>query len=200
MSNNARVSHWPRTSQVGYNGADAVVYDDLQVSASQARLPAANAPTWRTFDYGIPGGVLFDVLGFAINDTFTFKVQTTHATKLFSYLGSHIHWTLPSNSAGDRIKFQLDVIAAPVNEFYAVPAGSPYTVEHVLDGTEYGKHRVLGVASVPEVNTTVSTIYQCRLTRVVASANDYAGEVYLDYNDSHIQKDTVGSILEWSKG
>lgn len=111
----------------------------------------------------------------------------------------HIHYTLPSDSAADRIKFQLDVAAAGANEDFAVPAGSPYSAEYVLVGNESARHNKFEVASIPAVNTTVSTIYACRLTRVAAAADDYASEVYLIFADCHYQKDTVGSIQEFSK-
>ena len=52
-------------------GNDAVtlentVYDDLQVSISNIRVPASNAPTERLYDHGISGGLTFPVLGFAV--------------------------------------------------------------------------------------------------------------------------------------
>lgn len=167
-------------------------FDDLQVGVSDAKRPSANAPTWRTFNYGIGGGIAFFALGFAIGDYFEFKIQTTHSAKLSTILDNHIHWTVPSDSVGDKIKFQLDVIHANVTEDFAVTAGSPFSVETTLDGTESGKHNLLDVAEIPAVNTDISTIYACRLTRVAASASDYANEVYIDFNDSHIQKDTPG--------
>lgn len=167
-------------------------FEDLQVNVSLARVPAANAPTWRTFNYGVGGGLTFQTLGFAIDDNIDFKIQTKHAMKLSTILDNHIHWTIPSDSIGDKIKFQLDVIYANQGEDFAVPAGSPFSAEVTFDGTESGKHNVLDVAEVPAVNTEISAIYSCRLTRVAASSDDYANEVYVDFNDSHIEKDTPG--------
>ncbi len=178
---------------------DATVYDDLQVGTSEAKRPAVNAPTWRTFNYGIGGGITFFTLGFAINDYLEFKIQSTHSTKLLSMIDSHIHWTIPSDSVGDKIQFQLDIIYANRLEDYAVIAGSPFSKEATLDGTEAGKHNKLDIVEMPSVNTDISTIFICRLTRIAASSDDYANEVYVDFNDSHIQKDTAGSRTEMVK-
>lgn len=192
-------SHRTLTRQVGFSGSDSVVYEDLQTAISAARAPAAIAPVWRSFDYGIGGGVAFETLGFAIGKGIDFTVQTYHRTKLSTVLDNHIHWTIPSDSASDRIKLQLDVIAAPVGSDYAQTAGTPYTAEYVLVGDESGKHNLLDLADIPAVNTTISTMYKCRLTRIAASASDYAGEVYIDFVDCHTALDTMGSLSEGTK-
>ena len=46
------------------------------------------------------------------------------------------------------------------------------------------------------VNTGVSTVYKCRLTRIDGTATEYASEVYLEFVDCHYQKDTLGSRIE----
>ena len=189
----------PRTREIGYSGADAIVWDDMQVALSTAKLPPASAPTWRTHDYGIAGGIEFSVLGFAIGDYLDFKVQTSHSMKLNTILDNHLHGTLPSDDSGKKIKWQLDVICAGIGEAWAVVAGSPFTAEMTLDGTQAGKHNLFEVADIPACNTTVSSMYNCRLTRIAASSDDYPNEVYLDYTDCHYQKDTIGSLQEGSK-
>jgi hypothetical protein len=187
------------TRQIGFSGSDSVVYEDLQTGGDRLFRPGGDDPTWRTFNYGIGAGVAFSALGFALNDYAEFFVQTTHAMKLNTVLDIHIHYTLPSDSATDRIKFQADVIAAGIGSDYAVPSGSPFSAEAVLDGTEAGKHNMLEIADVPASNTTVSSIYIIRLTRIAASAADYAPEVYVNFVDCHYQKDTVGSLSEGTK-
>ena len=49
------------------------------------------------------------------------------------------------------------------------------------------------------VNTTVSSVYICRLTRIAASSDEYGNEVYLIFNDAHYQKDSLGSKEELVK-
>lgn len=80
-------------------------WDDMQVTISAARVPASSAPQWTTYNFGIGGGVAFAVLGFGVNEYLDFYVQTSHSMELNSILDNHIHWTVPSNSAGAKFKF-----------------------------------------------------------------------------------------------
>ena len=170
---------------------DAIVYDDIQVFVSLGRVPAANAPTWTTWDFGL-GGMAFPVLGFGLNDYLDLYVQTSHSMKLNTLLENHIHWTIPSDSATDKIKFQIEVISGAIGEDFAVPTGSPYSAEYTLDGTESAKHNYLDIGDIAAINSTVSSLYLIRLKRIAASASDYANDVYVLYSDCHYQKDTVG--------
>ena len=176
------------------------VFDDNQVSIGRVNFPGVADPTWRRYNHGIGGGIEFDVLGFAVNDFINFDVQTTHSMKLNTILDNHIHFILPNTTnIGDKFQFQLDVIVAGWNVAFAVPAGSPFTAEHTIVANDNTTHRLLEIASIPAANTTVSTIYTCKLTRIAASANEYGSEVYLKYIDCHYQIDQAGSKDEDSK-
>lgn len=177
------------------------VWNDLQVSISNIFVPAANAPTYRLYNHGIGGGVTFPVLGFALNDYLYFEVQTSHKMKLSTVLDNHIHFMTPTDGSAtpDQFQFQLDVIAAPIDGSWAVPTGSPFTAEHIIAADYTNSHKLFDIATIPAVNTTTSTIYKCKLTRIAASANEYAGEVYVQFIDSHYQIDTIGSRQEIAK-
>ena len=175
-------------------------FDDLQVSLSSAKRPSSNEPDWITnYDWGIGSGITFPVLGFAIDEYIDFYVQTSHSMKLNTVLDNHVHGTLPSNDAGKKVKWQLDVIAAGIGSSWAVVDGSPFTREFTLKGTEAHRHNMLDLADIPAVNTTVSTIYICRLTRINATSDDYGSDVYLVFNDCHYKKDSSGSYAEGYK-
>jgi len=119
--------------------------------------------------------------------------------KLNSVLDLHIHYVLPSEDVGKKIKFQLDVIAAGIHGTWAVPTGSPFTREHTIIAGEATKHNLLDICDIPAVNTTVSSIYTCELTRIAVSSDEYSGEVYVKYIDCHYEKDSLGSASETSK-
>ena len=173
-------------------------YEDIQVFISTAKVPASSAPTWTTWNFGV-GAVGFAVLGFSVGDYLDFYIQTSHTMELNSVLDNHIHYTIPTNAKGNKFKFQLDVIAAGVNVMFAAPVGTPFTAEETLDGTEAGMHKLLELANIPGVNTTVSSIYICRLTRIAASSNEYPYDVYVLFNDSHYVRNDTGSITEYTK-
>lgn len=189
----------PNAANVGIPGSAVVVYDDLLTSAFSLRN-GDTAPSARTYAFGIGGGVAFPVLGFKVDDYVFFQVQTSHSMKLNTPLDLHFHYILPNTTnIGNKIKFRADVVAAPVNGTMAIPAGSPYSLEFAVAADDNTKPRIAELADIAAVNTTVSTIYYIKLTRVAASANDYAGEVYVITADCHYQKDTLGSLQEGSK-
>lgn len=184
-----------------FNG-DATTWEDLQVSISNIRVPASSAPTERLYNHGIGGGVTFPVLGFAVNDYLYFDVQTSHSMKLNTVIDNHIHFTLPNTTnIGDLFQFQLDVIAAGIDGQWAAPSGTPFTSEHTIVANDDTYHRLLGIGDIPASNTTVSSVYKCKLTRIAASvpANEYGSEVYLQFTDCHYEKDTTGSRTELAK-
>lgn len=179
---------------------DETVYDDLQVSISNIRLPAVNYPAERLYAFGIVGGVEFPVLGFDVDEYIYFDVQTSHQMLLNSVLDNHIHFSTPNTTnIGDKFKFQLDVIAAPVNGQWTAPSGTPYSAEYTIQANDNTYHRLYDIADIPAVNSTVSTIYKCKLTRIDASGDEYASEVYVTFTDCHYQKDTMGSRQEYAK-
>lgn len=171
---------------------EATNWEDLQISMERVSFPGVLDPTWRNNDLGL-GGTTFSCLGFSLNDYITFSMQTKHSMRLMQNILPHIHYTLPSNDAGKKIKFKLDVVAAGEQGEFVVPPGSPFEREYTLLGNEANRHNVLPLDLVPPVNNTLDTIYKCRATRVAASSDDYPGEVYVESIDSHVMLDSVGS-------
>ena len=190
----------PKTINI-YDESQAMdtYYDDLQVNLDAAKLPSSNYPADRLYAFGIAAGVEFPVLGFDIGEYIYFKMQTSHSMLINSALENHIHWTIPSNDTGAKIKFQLDVIAAGVHGAFAVPTGSPFSDEHTLVGDEADKHNLFSICEIPAVNTSVSSAYICKLTRIAATSDDYGSEVYVFFADSHYQKNSYGSRTEFTK-
>lgn len=177
-----------------------IKWDDIQVGLGAIQRPGGTDPTYRSYNHGVVAGVEFDVLGFAVNDYVTFDIQTSHSMKLNTILDVHMHFILPNvTDIGDKFQFQLDVIVAGIGSKFAVPVGSPFTSEHTIVANDNNSHRLMELGDIPASNTTVSSIYSCRLTRIAATSDEYASEVYIKYLDSHYQKDDRGSQNEQSK-
>lgn len=176
-----------------------IVYEDLQVSISNIKVPTSSAPTDRLYDHGVTGGVVFPVLGFALGDYVYFDLQTSHSMKINTILDSHIHYTVPTDGTGKKFQFQLDVIAAPIGGVWSVPTGSPYYGEKDMSYDYSTYHSLKEIGDIAAVNTSVSTVYKCKLTRIAASIDEYSGEVYIEFIDSHYQKNTMGSRTEGAK-
>jgi len=181
---------------------DATTWDDILISVSNVKLPASNAPTWTDYDGGT-GGVAFPFLAFDVADIIYFDVQTSHSMKLNDLLKQHIHFTLPNTTnIGDKFKFQLDVMAGGVNDTWTEPTESPYTATHTVAADDDTKNRVLGLASIDGYNTTISTIFKMKLTRIDVpgtTGTEYGSDVYISFIDGHYQRDSLGSDEEYVK-
>lgn len=188
------------SKSITIDDASRIYWDDMQVSLNNLKLPGADYPEDTTYAFGIGGGVAFPVLGFAVGEYIYFDVQTSHSIKLNTILENHIHFILPNTTnVGDKFKFQLDVIAAGINAQFAVPTGSPYSGEHTVAANDNTYHRLLDIANIAAANSTVSSVYKCKLTRIAATSNEYGSDVYLIFTDCHYQKDSVGSLTENAK-
>ena len=183
------------------NGS-ATTFEDLRLSVLNFKLPTSNAPEERDYAFGIGAGVTYKVLGFALNEHAYLDIQTPHAMKLNTELFFHLHFILPNTTdVGHKFRFQLDVVAAGADGTFAVPTGSPFTADHTVAANDNTNHRILGGFTIPAVNTTVSTIYKLKLTRVAVDGGDteYGSEVYLLYADPHYEADSLGSNTEYGK-
>lgn len=183
--------------RVGYAGSNSVIYDDLQVSISTARILAGSTAAWDDITLD---GFSTQLMAFQTDDYCEILVQTTHAVKLQTAIDNHIHWTMDSDDAGDEIAFEVTGVAAGINSAFA-SIGTLKSNDYTLLAGDGLKHKLLEIGHFPTTpNTTVSTCYIIRLTRVApADGTDSAKKVFLIFNDCHIEKDTLGSLQETSK-
>lgn len=196
-----------KTYGAGYNplavDPDAIrdpVWDDLLGNPGANPFFSANNPTWTDYNLGIGGGVDYRVLGFGLNDTQSFTFQSRHAAKLNNACKFHIHYCTPNDGTGDSFQFQADVIACPVNGSFAAVAGSPFMVETLMAADYSNTQRLVSVATIPAVNSGVSTLYLIRLTRIAVSVgSEYASNIYVLFADMHFELDAEGSRQEFVK-
>ena len=185
-----------------YDGGQAVNigWDDIQGNLATSRKLTGSEPTDRMYDYGISGGVEFAALGFDVGDTSFMTVQTPHAMKLSSILEQHFHYTIPTDGTGKKFKFQLDVIVAGVFGAWVKPTSSPFTVEVNMTEDLSTKHSLAEFGTIEALNTTVSSLYKLKISRIAASADEYSGEVYMEFLDGHMMVDQErGSRQEYIK-
>ena len=147
-------------------GKELVYWDDIQTSLVGAKLSPSASPSWRSWDYGVTSGMEFQVLGMDVGNEIYFTVQSFHAMKILSELEMHLHYTTPTNGSGKKFKFQLDVVAAGVNGVWEALVGSPFTSELLMTADFSSTHKIHDLGEIPAVNTTVSTLYKCRLKRI----------------------------------
>lgn len=178
------------------------MWDDVQGNVALAKLPSTNPAGFE--EITLAGLTELTTLGFDHSGTenATFIVQTPHSMILESELEFHVHYTVEGSTyeAGvtDKFKFRLDVVAAGVDEAFA-SAGTELAVEHTMTEDYAGDHKLLSLGSYSGKNTTVSSLFLCKLTRVAASGREFDGKVYVLYVDCHVKKDSNGSITEYTK-
>lgn len=173
-----------------------ITYDDLQVSISLGRVPAANAPTWSDITLD---GFTFKILSFTLNDYLDLFIQTTHSTQLSTLIDNHIHWTIAADEVGDEIAFEITGIGAGIGSSFA-SIGTITSPDYVLQTSDAGKHKLLEIGDIPAINDTVSSVFVIRLTRVaVADGTDASGAVGVLFNDCHVKLNSFGSLSEDSK-
>lgn len=183
-------------NRVGYKGSNAITYDDLQVSISLGRVPAANAPTWTDITID---GFTFKGLAFDIDDYLDLFIQTNHSTKLNTLIENHIHWTIAVDENGDEIAFEITGIGGGIGD--AMTSIGTITSSDLVLASNAGKHNYLQLGDIPSLNTTVSSVFVVRLKRVaVASGTDASGAIHVFFNDCHVKLNTFGSIYEDQKG
>lgn len=180
--------------QVGRSGGP-VTWDDMQGSLSAAKLPPASAPAWTDITLA---GFTTKALAFAIGDYIDIFVQTSHSAKLNQTIENHLHWLIETDDDGNEFKFTIDGVGAGIGGSFT--AMTTITTGDVVLAGNAGKHNYTDIGEIDVLNTTVSSIYIIRLTRVaVADGVDTSELIYILWNDSHVKVDTLGSLEEESK-
>ena len=190
---------FPNIRSVGSSGNSNIVYKDMYGQVSTARVPTANAPGWETFTVG---GFTTEVQGFAVDDYLDIFVQTNHDMSLSQLFSNHLHWSLADNSdSGKYFRFQVTGIGAGIGESFSEI--TLMDTEDVLIGASDAlKHHYVEIGDVDVPNSTVSSIYILRLTRVdvaLGAGSEAVQPILIFFNDSHMKVDTIGSLEEDSK-
>lgn len=171
-------------------------WDDMQGAISSARVPTANAPTWEDITLD---GFTTQALAFDTNDYIDLFVQTSHGVKLNEIIDNHIHWTITTDDAGDEFQFQITGVGAGVGDSFQ-SIGTIKSGDILLAGNEALKHNIIGIGDIPAINTTVSSIFIIRLTRIAPDdGTDTTRLIYVLFNDSHVKFDQSGSRQEYIK-
>jgi hypothetical protein len=163
-----------------------VVYDDLAVSISDARVPAANAPTWTAYKGS-------QVLAFsaAADEIIYFTAQLPHGYKQGEDIFFHLHLVCPDANAGN-IRWNFTHSWVNVNGNF--PGATTVSVNVAASGTT-DKHFIGTIGTLSGTGKNLSSLLLCSLQREgTDGVNDtYGSNVYLLSMDFHVPIDTIGS-------
>lgn len=185
-------------TDLGWAGGP-IVWDDLLVDISLAKVPAANAPSWDDITLA---GFTFKALAFEVDEYVDIFIQTRHAVQLSTIISNHIHWTIDSDDNGNEFQFSIQGVASAIGGSFSAVA--EIKSGNITLNANAGKHNYLDIGDIPATfNTTVSTIFVLRLKRIAVTAGagiaETARKIFIFFNDSHVKIDVLGSLQETSK-
>lgn len=175
----------------GHPLATGTIWEDFRVGASVVQIGPVNQPSWDIF----VGGVRLPA--FDVNEEVFFDVQMPHAWKAGSAVAPHIHWA-PNGAAinaGDRVQWQLEYEVHDVGGVYV--GTSTVTGEYTfLVGDQQRQHFLLDLDQPAPADLSAfeeSCVIVCRLSRIAATVNEYAGKGVLLSVDFHYQREKWGT-------
>jgi phage baseplate assembly protein gpV len=172
-----------------------LLWDDLRVSLSTAKVAGNDVPTWSTFRDGVKAHAFS---ASSMNELF-FEVQLPHGWSAGSEVRPHVHWSPGNSTSTNTVRWGLEYTwasaeAAPGNTF---PATTTLYVDDAAHGAAYS-HQIAQFAGVAGTGQRVSSVLVCRLFRDAANGADtFATDAFALSVDFHIQMAGDGSAVEY---
>jgi len=174
----------------------ATVYNDINISVSTGKVPAANFPAWAT----VVGPL--SAYRFAVNDHIDLATaELLHDWKEGSDIEVHVHWlTGGNNDATARgVRWQIDYAIAntPLQGSGSIimtagtltmSADTVIAANEVANTTKYSSLGTIALA-----NYGIGSMFMMHLTRVAASGTAPAAGPFALQAGIHYEIDTLGS-------
>lgn len=174
----------------------ATVFDDIQFNISNGKVPAANAPSWSTFNTD------FSEYSFAVNDYIDLGAQEfLHSWKEGTPVELHIHWATGSGNYvnGDKVNWQIQYTWANMatsQPFTAFSATATSSAETAFTTTVSPfSHVYTSVVSFTPTGGKIGAELKVRLKRIAKTAGgtDPGSNPFGLQVGIHFEKDTIGS-------
>ena len=178
---------------------DAVVWDDLVIPLSSAKVPAVNAPTWASLIGNL------NAYTYAVDDYQEFAVEMLHSYKEGTNFEFHIHGAINGLVSGVKgIKFEIEYTIANmegVSNFNVVfPATTTVEAELTIpDATADLTSFYFDIADITGTTYNIGATIVGRLRRIIAVGAAPAADPFITQVGVHYVKDTVGSREEYTK-
>ena len=174
----------------------ATVWDDLVVPGLSATKLGNNDPSLGL----VAGGIYIYTFSSTVMNEVFFSIQLPHSWKESSSISPHIHWMpMTSPATTKNVVWKFEYQWQNIGGTYS---GSTTTTLAVTaaTGTTGFVHKIDDFTDITGTSKTMSSILICRLYRDPTDAADnYADAAGLLSFDIHIEKDTLGSNLEYKK-
>ena len=188
-----------QTDGMFYLVGGATVWDDIICPFDSARVPAANAPTWATFQGNL------NAYTFGVNDLLELTAELLHGYKHGSTIEFHIHWATNGVGGTDRaVKWEIEYTIANMDSSDGIgdafPATTVVSQEVTIPaGTADLTHMYTSVADVALGSGEIGAIVKFRIRRIAAAGTDPDYDPFGIQVGIHYESDTIGSNSESSK-
>lgn len=175
---------------------DATCWKDINLGSAQLSLPAAANPSVDEFKDSEGADTGIETLAFGVDELISGAFELQHDYLEGSDVNFHLHFqgiTAPSGT--DKVKFQIIYTIASNNA--VIPVVTTQVAECDFD-TQYE----MLIASFPTIDGTSLKIGQqvlFQLSRIAASADEYAGDALLTTVGMHYEVNTLGSRSKTTK-
>ena len=181
-----------------FNG-EATVFEDIPISLSSARVPAANAPTWSGFIGNL------NTYTYGLNDFQEFSTEIEHSYKESSDIEFHIHGATNGLEGVDKtIKFEIEYELVNPNTINGL--GGVYTGTTTMNGemiipasTADKTSFVLDIGIENTGNFLQGASVVGRVRRIASTGTEPVSDPFVVQVGIHIEQDTVGSRTELTK-
>ncbi len=180
------------------NGA-ATVFNDIVISLSSARVPAANAPTWAGFIGNL------NAYTYGLNDFQEFSTELAHSYKDGATIEFHTHGAVNGSDVDDRtIKFEIEYTIADAQAESGFGDVYPATTTINAELTIPASTTDLTAFTIDIGDDTSGTFVQGaivkgRIRRIASSGSEPAADPFLTEVGIHIESDTIGTRTATSK-
>ena len=185
-------SHFEADGTYVMNGA-ATVFNDIVISLSSARVPAANAPTWAGFIGNL------NAYTYGLNDFQEFSTELAHSYKDGATIEFHIHGAVNGADGTDRtIKFEVEYSIAdaqPESGFGDVyPATTTINAELTIPASTTDLTAfTIDIGDNTSGNFVQGAIVKGRVRRIASSGTEPTADPFLTEVGIHLESDTIGT-------
>jgi hypothetical protein len=171
----------------------ATVFNDIVISLSAAKVPAANAPTWSSFIGNLKAYT------YSPNDFQEFSSEIAHSYKQGSTIEFHVHGATNGLEGVDKtIKFEIEYEL--VDNQTSGSFGDVYTGTTTINGeitipasTADKTSWVVNVGTDATGSFLQSATLKGRVRRITSTGTEPASDPFVIQVGIHIEEDTVGS-------
>lgn len=174
-------------------------WKDINIGGMTLNLPVANQPGEAQITDGTGTGTGIYTFGFAIGEGGSASIELQHDYKEGTDVYFHIHWQGIAAVAGgtDNVKWQIVYTIVDEDGDETVPAATTITKESAYT-TRYAVV-TSSFAAITGTDLRIGDQIVFKLSRISASADDYAGEALVTTLGLHYQCDGVGSVTQTTK-